>query len=51
MLCFKKVFELWEQNGKRPYTWDTIIDVLNAECVGEKNLANCLQEWLKTNPY
>ena len=51
ILCFKKVLELWKQKGEPPYTWDTIIDVLNAECIGENNLANGLEEWLKTNPY
>lgn len=49
--CFKEVFQLWEKKGDPPYTWDTIIDVLNADSIGENSLANDLKKWLKTNPY
>ena len=43
---FKKVFDLWRRKDSPPYTWDTIINVLEADSVGEKKVANNVMEWL-----
>lgn len=37
--CFRKVFGVWEKHCKPPYTWDTIVRVLESPNVDEKNLA------------
>ena len=44
--CFKKVFDLWRRKGSPPYTWATIINVLEAPSVGEGTVAKDVLEWL-----
>lgn len=36
---FENVLNVWMQQGLTPYTWETIIDVLKADAVGEERLA------------
>ena len=43
MHAFEQVFEQWQRQGTRPYTWRTIIDALKAPAVGELALANDLE--------
>ena len=40
--CFRKVFDKWRRAACPPFTWDTIIAVL--EVIGEKHLAQQLQD-------
>ena len=40
--CFVEVFRAWQMEAKHPFTWGTIITVLQE--VGEKRLAEHLQE-------
>lgn len=45
--CYSKVLSLWQKSGNPPFTWATIIDALKVPIVGEDELANELEEWLK----
>ena len=38
------VFQIWEDTGKKPFTWNTLLSVLNSPDVNEYELANQLQE-------
>ena len=40
--CFERVLTEWNSRRCSPYTWDTIITVLQASAVGEVALANTL---------
>ena len=40
MDCFERVLTEWNSRRCSPYTWDTIITVLQASAVGEVALAN-----------
>ena len=44
---FMKVFNQWKQEGKVPYTWDTIISTL--EKADDSNTANNIGNLLDTN--
>ena len=46
MRCYFKVFTEWEREGKRPYTWTTIIGALETAAVNERQVAVELREWL-----
>ena len=48
----KQVFDRWENSAlsRSPYTWATIIDVLNTEVVGEKRLASEVEDWVISQP-
>ena len=37
--CFIKVLEAWQRKGSPPFTWETIISVLECESVSERALA------------
>ena len=37
--CFIRVFNKWERQRKVPYTWDTIVKVLDSRSVGEMTIA------------
>ncbi len=39
-VCFTEVFTMWEKQMNPPYTWKTIIDVLQMSVVGELRVAN-----------
>ena len=39
MKCFALVFNAWKSRATRPYTWSTVIEVLNAPAVAEVRLA------------
>ena len=41
---FIMVFDQWEKEQKVPFTWETIITVLDK--LGEKKTATEIQEWL-----
>ena len=43
---YADVFSMWQKKGDPPFTWATIIEVLRADSVEEKQLANELKEWL-----
>ena len=38
------VFQIWEDSGKKPFTWQTLLSVLRSPDVNEYELANELQE-------
>ena len=38
------VFQIWEDSGKKPFTWQTLLSVLRSPQVNEHKLANELQE-------
>ena len=38
--CYSKVFEHWKNSKTCPYTWLTIVDVLQALSVNEERLAD-----------
>ena len=40
MTCFARVLTEWNSRRCSPYTWDTIITVVQASAVGEVALAN-----------
>ena len=44
--CFNKVFSTWKRNGSPPYTWETVIDVLESPSVNEKELAQSIRKLL-----
>ena len=39
MKCFALVLNAWRTRATRPYTWSTVIEVLNAPSIGEISLA------------
>ena len=42
--CFTKMFDKWRKAAHPPFTWGTIIAVLQSEAVEEYHLAQQLQE-------
>lgn len=42
--CFRRVFDRWQRDSRRPFTWDTIIAVLESQVVSENTLAQQLRE-------
>ena len=38
-----EVFQIWEDSGKKPFTWNTLLSVLSSPDVNEYELANELQ--------
>ena len=40
ILSFEGVFTKWKRLGTSPYTWETIINALSSQSVGEVALAN-----------
>ena len=46
MRCYSMVFTEWKKQGKRPYTWATIIEILETNAVNEKGAAVELRQWL-----
>ena len=49
-LCYSNVFTLWENSTTHPYTWSTIVEVLQARSVGEKRLATKIKNKLTGPP-
>ena len=43
MKCFALVFNAWKSRATRPYTWSTMIEVLNTPAVAEFRLAQELR--------
>lgn len=41
--CFEAVFRTWEDATTPPYTWDTIVNVLESPLVDKRDLANDLR--------
>ena len=46
MRCYTNVFAEWKRANKLPYTWATIIKVLESDAVSEKDTASNVCEWL-----
>ena len=38
--CFLEVVQLWKDNEPKPFTWTTIIEILQHKNVGKANIAN-----------
>ena len=36
---FEQVLSIWKRHGPKPYTWNTIVDVLKTPAVGQSALA------------
>ena len=45
--CYNEVFCLWQNKGKPPFTWATIINALKSPIVEENKLAKDIEEWLQ----
>ena len=45
--CFTSVFRVWKSRATRPYTWSTVIAVLEAPAVDEMRLAQELRTKLR----
>ena len=46
--CFTFVFDVWKSRATRPYTWSTVIEVLEAPAVDEMRLAHELRTKLQS---
>ena len=44
ILSFQRVFTKWKHLGTSPYTWETMINALSSQSVGEVALANEMKE-------
>ena len=42
---YRAIFDLWQKNESPPYTWRTVINVLNK--VGEKSLSSAVASWIE----
>ena len=42
--CFRRVFDRWQRESRRPFNWETIIDVLESQLLNENSLAQRLKE-------
>lgn len=42
--CFREVFTIWRRERKRPFNWNTMVEVLDCDSVGEHFLARTLRE-------
>ena len=47
ILCFVKVFDIWERKSDPPFTWATIVEALRSPIVNETYLAREIEDWLK----
>ena len=47
-LCFTDVLEKWRKSDELPYTWATILDVLESPFIGEVAIANAIKKKLIT---
>ena len=45
-LCYSNVFARWKNQKTYPYTWLTIVEVLQAPAVGEERLATKIKSKL-----
>ena len=41
---FTAVVEKWQKNGRPPFTWSTVVEVLDSQIVQEHYLANIIRE-------
>ena len=48
-LFFREVLVKWESSRCKPYTWQTILDVLSAPIINQKELADTIARALKIN--
>ena len=44
--CFREVLIKWEETRRKPYTWQTILDVLSSEYIGQTTLAKDVEQQL-----
>ena len=49
MRCYANVFVEWKRADKLPYTWATIIKVLESDAVSENDTASNVRKWLTDN--
>ena len=42
--CFMSTFSYWEKKQSPPFTWDTVLEVLQSPSVGEKKMAEDLKQ-------
>ena len=47
-LCFTDVLEKWRKSDQLPYTWATILEVLESPFIGEVAIANSIKKKLVT---
>ena len=47
--CFSSIFNTWMKQELKPYTWLTIINVLQTPAVGESRLAKVITSKLDRN--
>ena len=43
--AYRAILDLWQKNGSPPYTWRTVINVLNT--IGEKSLSSAVASWIE----
>ena len=41
---FVAVVERWQKNGRPPFTWSTVVQVLESQIVQEHNLADAIRK-------
>ena len=41
---FTDVFSLWKQTERRPFSWQTVVEVLESYTIGEKRLAQYIKQ-------
>lgn len=41
--CFREIFQKWKQRTTPPYTWETIINILESDLIDRKDLAQELK--------
>lgn len=42
--CLREVFDVWHRQRKHPFSWETIVEVLDSPSVQEHHLAQILRE-------
>ena len=42
--CFMNIFRAWKKNLSPPFTWETVIEVLQSPAVGEKKMAEDIKQ-------
>ena len=46
--CYSVVFDLWKKKTDPPFTWATVVEALRAPIVGENDLAEEIDKWLRS---
>lgn len=45
--CYSRVFDLWKKRTHPPFTWATVLKALRAPILGENELAQEIEKWLR----